>query len=112
MRRWFRSAARAVLLMLADVAVFVAFGITMGAHSPRWITQPLFWMLAWPVAVFKPVFPNHTPGAHAPSLGAWAAGALVDLIWVTLLVDWLWRPRGEIVAADTNDDRGKGGAGV
>ncbi len=93
MRRWIPSAMRAVLLMVLDVVVFVAFGVTMGARSPRWITQPLFWVLAWPVSIFKHVFPNHRPGAHGPSLAAWATGAVVDLIWVTLIVDRLWRPQ-------------------
>lgn len=79
--------------MLLDVAVFVAFGVTMGRHSPQWITKPMFWVLAWPVAVFRHVFPNHTPGAHAPSILAWIAGGIVDIVWVTLLVDWLWRSK-------------------
>jgi len=90
MNHWLRSGLRAILVMLLDVAVFVAFGVTMGAHSPQWITRPMFWILAWPVSVFRHVF---HPGAHAPSILAWLAGGIVDIIWVTLLVDWLWRSR-------------------
>lgn len=93
MRRWFQSAVRAILIMLLDVAIFVAFGVTMGRHAPRWITIPLFWILAWPVSVFRHIFPNPAPGSHAPSILAWLCGGIVDLVWVTLLVDRLWRPR-------------------
>ncbi len=95
MRRWAKSTFRAVLLMVLDVAVFAALGVTMGARSPRWISMPLFWVLAWPVSLFKHVFPNPRPGAHGPALAAWAAGAVVDLVWVTLVVHWLWRPRND-----------------
>lgn len=93
MRRWARSAFRAVLLMVLDVVIFAGIGITLGRRAPRWLAMPLFWVLAWPVSVFRHAFPNHTPGSHAASIAAWAAGAVVDLVWVTLLVDFLWRPR-------------------
>jgi len=93
--RWFRSACWAVLLMMGDVIVFVAFGITMGPKGPRWITMPMFWVLAWPVSLFRQVIPNHTPGAHGPSLLAWFAGGVVDIIWVTLLVDWIRHRRAQ-----------------
>ena len=98
MRRWRRSAVRAILIMLLDVVVYVAFGVTMGRHAPRWITMPLFWILAWPVSVFRHLFPHPAPGSHAPSIMAWLCGGIVDLIWVTLLVDGLWRPRTETAA--------------
>ncbi len=93
MNRWLRSAWRAILVMVFDVVVFVAFGVTMGRSSPQWITKPMFWALAWPVSVFRHVFPNHTPGAHLPSILVWLCGGIVDIVWVTLLVDWLWRSR-------------------
>ncbi len=101
MNHWVRSALRGISLMVIDVVVFVIFGITMGRNSPQWITKPMFWILAWPVAVFKPVFPNHTPGAHGPSILAWLFGGIVDIIWVTLLVDWLWRPRAAVAGSAT-----------
>ena len=78
-----------MLLMMGDVIAFVASGITLGPKGPRWITMPMFWILAWPVSLFRPVFPNHTASAHGPSLLAWLAGGIVDLVWVTLLVDWI-----------------------
>jgi hypothetical protein len=102
MNHWLRSALRAVLIMVLDVVVFAAFGITMGRNSPQWITRPMFWILAWPVSVFKPVFPNPTPGAHGPSILAWIAGGIVDIIWVTLLVDLLWRPNSASSSTESN----------
>ncbi len=77
--------------MVLDVIVFAGLGITLRPHPPRW-TMAFFWLLAWPVSLLKPVFPNHTPGAHAPSLAAWAGGAIIDLIWVSALVYIFWRP--------------------
>jgi hypothetical protein len=99
MNHWLKSAIRAFVIMVLDVVAFAAFGITMGRNSPQWITRPMWWVLAWPVAVFRPIFPNHTPGAHAPSILAWFCGGVVDIIWVTLLVDWLWRPKAKVAAA-------------
>ena len=99
MNHWLKSAIRAILVMSLDVMIFAIFGIAMGRNSPQWITRPMFWILAWPVAVFRPVFPNHRPDAHGPSILAWLAGGIVDIIWVTLLVDWLWRSRDSKSAA-------------
>ena len=112
MNRWLRSGMRAVLLMVLDVVAFVAIGITMGRRAPRWLAMPLLWGLAWPVSLFRHVLPNPTPGAHATSIVAWIAGGIIDIVWVTLLVDWLWRPRRAPLALDTNDDRARDEAGL
>ena len=91
MNHWLRSALRAIVIMVLDVVAFAAFGITMGRNSPQWITKPMFWVLVWPVWVFRSLLPP-TPGAH-PSILAWFCGGIVDIVWVTLFVDWLWRPK-------------------
>ena len=94
-KRWFLAILIAGCLMVADVLALV--GVTrafLPGKPPMWATAPFFWVLAWPVQLFTWIISGSgasQPGG--PPLSAIILGAVVDLVLLALLVDWIRRRR-------------------
>jgi len=79
--------------MLLDGVSLVLVSRALGPQPPAWATAPFFWALAWSVQLLSFVFPNHTPGDRGPSIAAIAGGALIDLVLLSIVIDWVYRKR-------------------
>jgi hypothetical protein len=91
LKRWFRAAFIAGVLMLLDGVALIGVSRALGPRPPGWATGPFFWSLAWPVQLLANVFPNTAAGDKGPSMVAVACGALVDLVLFAIIVDWALR---------------------
>jgi hypothetical protein len=94
-KRWFLAILLAGCLMVADVLALV--GVTrafLPSQPPLWATAPFFWVLAWPVQLFTWIIPNSGANQRGgPSLSAIILGAVIDIVLLALLVDWIRRRR-------------------
>jgi len=93
-KRWFIALFIAGCLMVADVLALV--GVTrafLPKKPPMWATAPFFWVLAWPVQIFTWMMPQSGNQRGGPPLAAIALGALIDLVLLALIVDWIRRRR-------------------
>ena len=94
-KRWFIALFVAGCLMVADVLALV--GVTrafLPKKPPMWATAPFFWVLAWPVQIFSWIIPSSGANQRGgPPLAAIALGAIIDLVLLGLIVDWVRRRR-------------------
>ena len=96
-KRWLLSALIAVAFMVADtVALAQVRKWYRPGHPPAWMTNVLYYFLAWPLPLTRLVFPRAASDAdEGPSFLAVASAGLIDLIVFTLLIYTLlsWRAR-------------------
>ena len=94
-KRWFIAVFAAGCLMVADVLALV--GVTrafLPKKPPMWATAPFFWVLAWPVQILSWIIPSSGANQRGgPPLAAIVVGAIVDLVLLALIVDWVRRRR-------------------
>ena len=87
MRRLLESVVGGILLMLVISASWLlAAALTDHMASDPWPVRALFWTLAWPLGVFKPLFPGD-PASLSPDTATPAAvlgTLLLDLIVCSL----------------------------
>ena len=88
MRRLLKSVAGGILLMVAlSASWLLAAALTDHMAPGPWPVRALFWTLAWPLDVFKPMFAGNpeslSPDTATP--GAVLATLVLDLIACSLV---------------------------
>jgi hypothetical protein len=68
------------------------------AHPPAWMTNALYYFLAWPLSLTRLVFPRAEGDAdEGPSVMAVASAGVISLLLLTLIIyallSWLARRR-------------------
>ena len=88
MRRLLKSVGGGILLMIVISASWLlAAALTDHMASDPWPVRALFWTLAWPLDVFKPMFPGN-PASLSPDTATPAAvlaTLVLDLIICSLV---------------------------
>ena len=82
------------LIMVADGLLLIAVNrLYLPGHPPHWLMGAIFYFDAWPVTITQHLIPN--PDSGGPTFLAVAAGALVDLIILSVIIYTLlsWRAR-------------------
>jgi hypothetical protein len=85
------------LVMVGDgILLMAVHRLYVPRHAPAWMTAAIFYVDAWPVLITQHIFrraPGDTYGG--PTFLAVVAGALIDLILLTLIIYGLlsWRAR-------------------
>ena len=81
------------LIMVADgLLLILVTRLYLPGHPPHWLMGAIFYFDAWPVTITQHIFPGSSGG---PSLLAVAAGALIDLTILSVIIYALlsWRAR-------------------
>ena len=88
LKRWALSALLAVALMFADTVALAQLNKWYRpGHPPAWLTNCLYYFLAWPLSFTRLIFPRPAGDAdEGPSFLAVASAGLIDLLLLTLLL--------------------------
>ncbi|HYN85579.1 MAG TPA: hypothetical protein VER32_10010 [Pyrinomonadaceae bacterium] len=92
MRRTWKRLVLSVLLALfvmgADTVLLAELNRRYRpAHPPAWAVNTLYYFVAWPLAVTRPVFPRAEGDAdEGPSFWAVASAGVISLLLLTLVI--------------------------